>query len=643
MRALAMPLEPGHSVVSPANSFASAASTATFTFAAPLAAQPATPIANEHMQLLSPHHLPHPHQHPRLSAPLSSTSSSASSSLQQWPAFTPTADDEEYEDARRAAAVKAACSIGSDLVVSDEEDDEDVHSSRFLGGLREQRKRRRLGFSVFVDPNDHPDNHVLRHLNISCSGSTVPVREKTRRMHHLLRRHPLFRALSPEIARRALTEFIREVKSASSVLFHAGDINDTFYIVDEGEVTCEYVEDGLRTVVRKCAGDTIGDLALMQPFTARQVFTARITSVTGASLYSIEGCIFRFLVQNGMQLRYAQLKTFFQGLPMFRAHDDATHLDAHCQAEIIDSLIEHAQILEFREGDVIVPAQAPTQTESIDIPSIASATASACHSSSHTRSSSITRSFARPLPLLPSSSSFTSFADSESSSLPGETPTEEAPAYLSNSIFLVQDGRVGIRRALSPESQLAAGGDELVQIVGDGELFGLEILSCQHKLMDFAVPPTSASPAPSVAHSQPPSRGEPQRHASPMRRPRGFFPFGLGPGSISGSTTTGSSPVSRTKSLRGKRGRSDSDDSDDEARPDSPAPGLLMFAPPLLPSSPSPSPAQGLQSPSTPALPERAAAVRACTCRGEVRCHSAAAIVIAVDAKTWKNALLKAI
>jgi hypothetical protein len=236
-----------------------------------------------------------------------------------------------------------------------------AHADSPLAHTPQQNKkqRRRLGFRVFVDPNDHPDgpNHVLRHLTLDCSSDAVPLRERCLRLSELLSSHPLFRSLAPELSRRIFREFVRERREAGSELFAAGAVSDTFFVIDSGEICCEYeegaaprrrraTEGATTTVLRKHAGDTLGDLALMQPCALPQPFTARVDPIGPAALYSIDGCIFRYLMQHGMQLRYQQLKDFFRSLALFPS----------AAGETIENLIEGAQILEFNEGETIVPS-----------------------------------------------------------------------------------------------------------------------------------------------------------------------------------------------------------------------------------------------------------------------------------------------
>lgn len=503
------------------------------------------------------------------------------------------------------------CQEGSEEVGDDEDGDR----------LRAQRKKRRLGISVFVDPiEDHPDNHLVRHLNL-CAAN-VPVRDKSRRLTQLLQSHPLFRSLSPEITRRVHNEFIHEVKHGGSVLFTAGEYSDVFYLVDDGEVDCVYSEDGVSTVLRKTAGDTLGDLALMQPCASAQTFTARIASVA-VSLYSIEGGIFRFLLQNGMQLRYGQLKTFFQGLPLFA---NLPYPPSH-QSELIENLIENAQILEFHAGDVIIPASDLTTTRSDQVmPLLEDDESPTFHlraSEDPSPTPSCPSSTATQVRTLTSSSSFTlALADSIpfSDVSPSSSPSSP-PSYLANCVFLVKDGLVSVRRPLSKPSLERASTDPTsnnvahahCEQVGDGDMFGLEILSCAHRLLDL---PSKAS-SPILAPSAAPSRGVDEY---PMTR--------VG----SGATT---SPSSRSRSaLHRKRGRCDSDSEEDQSGRASPAinahsnfftPGVISH----LNGSNSISPVDK--------------AIRDCACRGEVRCKSTAAIVIAIDAKIWKNVLIKSI
>ena len=564
-----------------------------------------------------------------------------------------------------------------------------------------QRKKRRLGFSVFVDPLDHPDNHVLRHLNLSAAN--VPLRDKTLRLTQLLHSHPLFRTLTPDIMRSVFAEFIQQVESGDSILFSMGDHIDTFYLIDAGEIECTYEQDGISTVIKKYAGDTINDLSLMQPCVVPQPFSVRVVSST-ASLYSIDGCIFRFIIQNGMQLRYTQLKTFFQSLTLF----DHLPYSPMFQNDLLENLIEHAQILEFHEGDVIIPTVPSSPSSSppsshvskdanLTLPTVRfDGGASSDVPTTFLIPSALSTSLPYSIPSLIPSSESSSCASSAKTQIRTLTlptsveslPTQSLPAYLGSSVFIVKDGLVTNLHPTYVSSPSSSTSSEAslppfpadtsficssssstststspsppvsLDHIGEGGMFGLEILSCPHRLLDHSIDPTLNSPllVSSVGTVTP-----------IMSTSFNLSSHQVGDGSAPG---TASASPSRSRSGNRKRRRSESEGEEDydhinsdqvdsitnshsrqsieETNPSFPLTSLPSQS--IAPShSPSHSTSISSSIPSTclssPTLSSLAfdRLVRSCHCRGEVRCKSKAAVIIAIEAKIWKSILLKAI
>lgn len=601
--------------------------------------------------------------------------------------------------------------------------------------VQRKKQRRRAAFSVFVDPDDHPDNHVMRHLTL-CTAEAVPQRDRCLRLQQLLGSHPLFRTLSPELTRRVFREFIHERREAGTVLFRAGDMNDVFFLIDAGEVSCESPQEA---AVVKRAGETIGDLALMQPCPSVQNFTAAVSGVTPAHLFSIDGALFRFLIQHGMQLRYHSLKTFFSSLSVFAGRPATT--------DMIENLIDHAQILEFSQGDVIVPA--PVEPAQSFIPTLvlsppqltaAASSGSAAQSSSSTASLSPSpQSSCVPSPMLferaasPESASaclvsLSSFpphaataheqAVSPSSVLSPLSAAAPLPSYLATCVFLVKEGSVSVARlsssgACTSASLSATTGLTLSSpmtqsqtVIHANDVFGLEILECPHRLLDHAAsaartPPlmspalvprsapfaTSAAAPASTSPSARPSPAQPSPKGSRKRvRAAGddadveVDAVAAAPAAAAASTIAASASSSSEWSPGLTRPLAFTSQPPSTASPTfvaaSPrhlaaapipfAPQLPLPAPALPPPalrvqdsplrargqiasshSPSPLPSPSFApaaSSSSPRFPSCSSAfvdscVSSCGCRGVIRCASAAAVVIAVEAAVWKSCM----
>jgi hypothetical protein len=633
-----------------------------------------------------------------------------------------------------------------------------------------RKKQRRLGFSVFVDESDNPETDLLRHLSLTSAGEggTLPPRERQARLAHLLSGHPLFRALSPELAQRVYREFVPLRRAADTLLFATGNQCDQFMVIDDGEIECEYPPSNEGSSVEqpvsllKRSGDTLGDLALLSATSAAQ-HSARVSARCPgghALLYCIDGGIFRYLVLNGMQERYQLLRSFFLSLPLFASPSVSSSVSGGGgPQDLVENLIEHAHILEFAPGEIIVPSAAAVAAAAMHSPSASSAATCetrACdpaqdtspepHSigcvatafldtnsmlddaASATAAPTIAPSFSAavsatnsahpsPTPLLSASSSssssssasvavslstFSSSSCAESrcasdatrslASSPFSFPAmcgsvaasplsepscgtsaspgmpSSVPAHLlASCVFILQTGSVCVTR-IGSSSEHGTEQPPSVQQLGPKEMFGLEILSCPHRLLEEAARCKTNSPTdtcPVGSASPPPPRTRTIQPASAAA-------VACAAAAASSFATAPSSTVSSPQTSSRKRVRQQEVEEEEEAAADdgdimSPLPLQFMVSPPPLSSalpSPMPMPMLPPQSLSRDTLDAAAAhsnsssisslhsVLHACTCRGLVRCapppngapsDAAGAVIIAVSAAAWKAVLMKAI
>jgi len=226
-------------------------------------------------------------------------------------------------------------------------------------------------------------------------------------------------------------------------------------------------------------------------------------------------------------------------------------------------------------------------------------------------------------------------------------PSQPLPSYLSHCIFFVQTGTVSVSRPLAGGADSAhADQPTVTSTLSDKELFGLEILSCPHRLLEHAAHPLHPRTPPLM---------------SPMLGSASAVVTAPHTACASAAASTAPSVHASPKSSRKRlRGSAESDASGSTALDElgsplhftaQPPPSALApswppvsFTPPLSSSPISVASASPDCAPlSLSGVSALDALVGSCACRGEVRCASAAAVVVAVDANVWKTCILQAI
>lgn len=187
---------------------------------------------------------------------------------------------------------------------------------------------------VTVDDDDGPDSpkNLLNHLSLVPSPA---IPDKMKRLHMLLRNHPILSRLAPDCLNRVFNEFMLSEYNRGDIVFRKDDPDDRFYVVEKG--FCIDPEHDNVNAPKSGIGATFGDISLVHPGHKRHT----VQAICELSMWSIEGSLFRFMVSSHSLLQFERLK----GL----VDHHAKHLALHLPRDV-SYFVDFSSLIEVKQG-----------------------------------------------------------------------------------------------------------------------------------------------------------------------------------------------------------------------------------------------------------------------------------------------------